>query len=128
VTTLDFYPLLKTTHVTCAALSIVLFALRGGWMLLDSAHLQQRWVRVLPHLIDSVLLASALALSAAIAQYPGVDEWLTAKVVLLIVYIMLGMVALKWGRGKGIKAAAWVLAMLVFAAIVLIALRKPMLG
>ena len=97
-------------------------------MLVESAYLQSRWVRVVPHIIDSLLLASALALAVTIAQYPGINHWLTAKVALLIVYILLGMVALKWGRSKGVRTTAWVLAMLVFAAIVLIALRKPVLG
>lgn len=118
------YLLLKHLHMTCAALSGVLFLLRGLWMLQDSPRLGQRWVRTLPHLIDTVLLASAVTLAIWSAQYPLAQPWLTAKVGALLLYIVLGSVALKRGRSKGIRAAAFLAALATFAYIVAVALSR----
>lgn len=118
------YLLLKHLHMSCAALSGALFLLRGLWMLQDSPRLRQRWVRTLPHLIDTVLLASAVALAVWSAQYPLAQPWLTAKVCALLLYIVLGSVALKRGRSKGIRAAAFLAALATFAYIVAVALSK----
>ncbi len=118
------YLLLKHLHMTCAALSGALFLLRGLWMLQDSPRLGQRWVRTLPHLIDTVLLASAVTLAVWSAQYPLPQPWLTAKVGALLLYIVLGSVALKRGRSKGIRAAAFLAALATFAYIVSVALSK----
>ena len=118
------YLLLKHLHMSCAALSGALFLLRGLWMLQDSPRLGQRWVRTLPHLIDTVLLASAVTLAVWSAQYPLAQPWLTAKVCALLLYIVLGSVALKRGRSKGIRAAAFLAALATFAYIVAVALSK----
>ena len=118
------YLLLKHLHMTCAALSGALFLLRGLWMLQDSPRLGQRWVRTLPHLVDTVLLASAVTLAIWSAQYPLAQPWLTAKVGALLLYIVLGSVALKRGRSKGIRAAAFLAALATFAYIVAVALSK----
>ena len=118
------YLLLKHLHMSCAALSGALFLLRGLWMLQDSPRLGQRWVRTLPHLIDTVLLASAVTLAVWSAQYPLAQPWLTAKVCALLLYIVLGSVALKRGRSKGIRAAAFLAALATFAYIVAVALNK----
>ena len=81
-------------------LSISLFLVRGWWMLHDSARLHQRWVKMLPHVIDSALLASAVLLALNVGQYPGTHSWLTAKITALLLYIGLGTVALKRGQLK----------------------------
>lgn len=121
------YLALKTIHVSCVVLTINLFLLRGFWMLQDSARLQQRWVRTLPHVIDATLLTSALLLAWTVGQYPGVHVWLTAKVLALLVYIGLGTVAIKRGKTKRIKVAAWLGAIMVFGYIVSVALtRQPL--
>jgi uncharacterized membrane protein SirB2 len=116
------YSAIKHLHLSAVALSFALFLLRGIWMLLDSPQLQRRWVRIVPHLVDTVLLASALSLMMLIQQYPFVNSWLTAKVLGLVVYIGLGMVALKWGSTRTLRAVAWVAALLVFGYIVAVAL------
>lgn len=112
------YPAIKAIHVGAVALSIGLFALRGLWMALDSPRLQARYSRILPHVIDTVLLLSAGALCVLTRQYPFVDNWLTAKVVGLLVYIGLGTVALKRGATKSIRLLAFVAAVLTVAWIV----------
>jgi uncharacterized membrane protein SirB2 len=105
---------LKHLHVTCAALSLGLFLLRGWWMVSKPARLQQRWVRILPHVIDTVLLASAIALMFIIRQWPFYQDWLTAKVIGLVIYIVLGTIALKRGRTLRVRLVAFFSAVAVF--------------
>ena len=118
------YIAVKHIHVTCAALSISLFLLRGVLMLRHSAALQQRWLKITPHVVDTLLLASALTMVAWSAQYPFVQSWLTAKVLALLAYIVLGMIALKRGKTARIRLIAFIAALLVFAYIVAVALTK----
>jgi uncharacterized membrane protein SirB2 len=122
------YAALKALHVGCVIASISGFALRGALMLLDSPLLQARFARIAPHVVDTLLLASALWLAALIGQYPFVQGWLTAKVLGLIAYIVLGSVALKRARSKPVRAAAFALALLAAAYIVSVALTRDPLG
>lgn len=124
---MNTYLWLKHLHISCVVLSGSLFALRGWWMLQAPHRLQQRWVRVLPHGIDTLLLASAVSLAVWSGQYPLAQDWLTAKVLALLVYIALGSVALKYGSTRTVRAWAWVAALLVFAYIVATALRKQVM-
>ena len=112
---------LKAIHVSCAVISLALFFLRGIWSFNGSPIMRQRWVKIVPHIVDTLLLASALALAFTIEQYPFVDAWLTAKVFGLVLYILLGSVALKHGKSKTIRVSAWLAALAVFAYIVLVA-------
>lgn len=122
------YLALKHLHLTAVTLSFALFALRGLWMLVDSPQLQRRWVRIVPHLIDTVLLASAIGLTLILQQYPFINDWLTAKVLALIAYIILGSIALKRGSTRPIRATAWVAALATFGYIVSVALTHDPLG
>ena len=118
------YSTLKAVHIVSGAASYALFWLRGVWMMRGSARLQSGWVKVLPHVIDTVLLASAIALAVMLRQYPLQAPWLTAKVSGLVVYIVLGTVALKRGRTRGMRVAAWIAAQAVFVYIVSVAVTK----
>jgi uncharacterized membrane protein SirB2 len=123
------YVALKQLHVACAALSYIGFFVRGIWMIRGSAVLERRWVRIVPHVNDTVLLASAIALAAMSRQYPFVQGWLTAKVLALVLYIGLGMLAMKPGGARPQRIAAWVAAQMVFIYIVWVALtRSPVPG
>jgi uncharacterized membrane protein SirB2 len=115
------------THVACVALSYAGFVLRGIWMIRDSRLLERRWVRVLPHVVDTVLLASAIALAVMLKQYPPAEPWLTAKVAGLALYIALGMVALRHGATRRIRTGAWIAAQAVFLYIVAVALTRSVL-
>jgi uncharacterized membrane protein SirB2 len=120
--TLD-YTALKHVHTGAAALSIALFALRGAWMLRAPQRLQQRWVRVVPHVIDTVLLASALGLAWRLG-FDGTRGWLWAKVAALVVYVVLGSIALKHGRTRRIRLVAFAAALATFGYIVSVAITK----
>jgi uncharacterized membrane protein SirB2 len=122
------YLTLKLVHVACAIASISGFALRGILMLLDSPLLATRFARIAPHAVDTVLLASALWLAALLGQYPFVQGWLTAKVLALIAYIVLGTAALKRARSKTVRTVAFALALTAAAYIVSVALTRDPLG
>lgn len=125
---MDYFAV-KPIHVTAVVISFSGFVLRGSWMLRSSPLLQARLTRVLPHVVDTLLLASAIWLVVTLQQYPLVNGWLTAKVLGLIVYILLGTIALRRGQTQRIRLIAWICALLVFAYIVLVALTKdPWLG
>lgn len=123
------YALLKMIHVGSVIVSYTLFFLRGIWLMQNSENLHQRWVRILPHVVDTVLLTSAIILAMLIQQDPLNDSWLTAKVVGLLAYIGLGMIAMRFGKIRRTKIIAWIAAQCVFIYIVLVALTKnPALG
>jgi len=123
------YALLKMIHVGSVIVSYFLFLLRGIWLMQDSEKLRQRWVKILPHMVDTILLTSAIALAMIIQQSPLSDSWLTAKVIGLLLYICLGMIAMRLGKTRQTKIIAWVAAQCVFIYIVLVALTKsPVLG
>ncbi len=115
------YSLLKHVHLTTIAITLTLFLLRGAWMMADSPRLQARWVRIVPHVNDTLLLASGLGLAVLLGQYPLVNGWLTAKFFALILYIVLGTIALKRGRTKRTRIAAWIAALLAFGYMVAVA-------
>lgn len=110
--------------MACVATSYTLFFVRGVWMMRDSALLNARWVNIVPHGVDTLLLASAVAMVVMIRQYPFVAPWITAKVTALIVYIVLGTIALKRGKTRRVRIAAWLAAQAVFFYIVAVALTR----
>lgn len=121
------YLAIKYLHVSCVVVSGLGFALRGWWMLGNSPYLQLRLVRTLPHLVDSLLLGSALTLAVLSHQYPFVQGWLTAKFFGLLCYILCGAMALKRGRTRAIRAFFLGLALLAYAYIVSVALTRQVL-
>jgi len=121
--------MLKMIHVGSVIVSYALFFLRGVWLMQDSQRLHQRWVKILPHVVDTILLTSAIVLAMTIQQNPLDHSWLTAKVAGLLLYIGLGMIAIRFGKTRTIKITAWIAAQCVFIYIVLVALTKsPVLG
>jgi uncharacterized membrane protein SirB2 len=122
------YLFLKHLHVTCVVLSITGFFLRGVWMLRDSPMLDRLWVRVVPHVNDTLLLAAATGLSIVQQQYPFVHGWVTAKVLGLLAYIGFGMFALRRGRSKAVRAGFWLASLASFAYIVSVALTRDPRG
>jgi uncharacterized membrane protein SirB2 len=118
------YAALKMIHVTSVVVSYLLFSLRSMWMMRGSAVLQHRWVKITPHVVDTILLLSAITLAVRIQQDPIHDPWLSAKVAGLLVYIGLGMTALRLGKSRKTRISAWIGAQAAFLYIVLVALTK----
>jgi uncharacterized membrane protein SirB2 len=108
--------------------SISFFLLRGIWMLTDNGMLGHKFTRIAPHVIDTLLLGSAIVLLFIVGQYPFINHWLTAKVIALIAYIVLGTIAIKRGKTKGQRSIALVAALITFAYIVSVAISRDPMG
>lgn len=119
---------LKLLHVSCALLSVSGFTLRGYWMMTDNPLRQRRLARVLPHIIDTLLLGSAVGMLVIWQTGPQQLPWLIAKLAGLLLYIVLGMVALRFGRTRRIRVASFALALLTAGYIIAVAYTKAPLG
>jgi uncharacterized membrane protein SirB2 len=118
----------KWVHVTCVILSISLFSARGAWIIVTRRGLW-RWLRIVPHCIDTVLLASGLTLAFLIHQYPFYNsDWLTAKVAGLIAYIVWGVLLFRGSSKRQWQVPVGVFAVLTFVYIVSVALTKQPRG
>lgn len=122
------YSGLKMVHICCAALSISLFAIRGIWRGLLQYRLW-RWLHIVPHAIDALLLASGITLAILIQQSPFFNSpWMTAKVTALLVYIALGIWLFRgpdWLPGRALIGGA---ALLTAAYIVSVAMTRHPAG
>lgn len=124
-----FYGEVRLVHIAAVCASGALFFLRGlALNVFSSPWGMAPPVRYLSYAIDTVLLAAALTLTTIIHQYPGVDSWLTMKVLLLVLYIGLGTFGLKRARSRCVRLACWIAALMVFAAIVTVARAHHPLG
>lgn len=123
VATMSFYAV-KMLHIACVIASFALFFLRGVWMITESPLLQRRWVKIAPHVNDTLLLIAGLSMAFMIRQYPFIDGWLTAKVFGLIAYILVGTIGLKRGKTKSVRIGFWIAAQVVFLYIVSVALTR----
>jgi uncharacterized membrane protein SirB2 len=114
--------------MSAAILTISGFILRGIWMLRGSVLLQYRVTKIAPHIIDTLFLLSGIALIWLLGLNVFAQPWLLAKFGGLIVYIVLGTVAIKRGRTRQIRCIALVAALVVFAYIAGIAISKSPLS
>ncbi|WP_280547040.1 SirB2 family protein [Halomonas sp. 11-S5] len=125
---MEHYVLIKQLHVTAASLSILFFMLRAWWSVREIPLLQRRWVKVLPHLIDSTLLALGVTLMVMLSLWPHQHPWLAAKLIALLAYIGLGTVAIKRGRTPRARAITALAAVLTFAYMLGAAIRHSALS
>ncbi|MBK9160440.1 MAG: SirB2 family protein [Nitrosomonadales bacterium] len=110
--------ILKSLHVACVIISFTLFFLRGVWLMRGSPIMRQRWVRIAPHSVDTVLLASAIVLAWQLGYTPFNSPWLAAKIAALLLYIGLGMAAFRFAGTPRLRMASWLSAQAVFLYIV----------
>ena len=122
------FEVLKGLHISCAILSISGFTLRGYWMFTDSPRLGRRSTRVLPHLLDTLLLGSAVGMLLIWQANPFALPWLSAKIFALFCYIGLGMTAFRFAKTRGLRAISFGLALLTAGYIVVVAYTKSPLG
>jgi len=120
--------IIKIIHVACVMLSFTGFFVRGIWMLRDSTMLQQRWVKITPHIVDTLLLVSAIILAVQMRFSPLEQPWLMVKIIALLVYIGVGMVALRFGRSKSVRLYAWLFGLATILYIMSVAYSKSVLG
>mgnify|MGYP001816995358 FL=1 len=117
------HPTLKLIHVGCVVLSISGFVVRGGLMLMDSSLLNHKLVKTAPHYLDTALLLSGIWLAINLQQYPGTAPWLTAKLIALVIYVVLGSLALR-GKNTAIRYPALISALLVVGYMISVAITR----
>jgi uncharacterized membrane protein SirB2 len=122
------YSTVKLVHQAAAALSVGGFFVRGAASLAGARWVGSRAAKTVPHVVDSVLLLSALTLAWMLRLTPEGVPWLLAKIAGLVAYVGLGVIALRPGRPVAVRAAAWVAALVVVAWIVSVAITKSLLG
>tara|TARA_R110000772_G_scaffold183368_5_gene294527 strand:- start:1994 stop:2389 length:396 start_codon:yes stop_codon:yes gene_type:complete len=122
------YLVFKYIHITFALLSISSFILRGFWMMQNSAILQRKPVKILPHIIDTVFLLSAISLLFILGFGYLQQGWLLHKISLMFVYILLGVIALGQKYSKSKRVMAFFAGVLVFFYIIGIAIFKTALS
>jgi uncharacterized membrane protein SirB2 len=124
----EFYLEIRFVHIAAVAASGSLFLLRGVLLFAGVRGAKAAPLRYLSYTIDTVLLTAALMLTTIIRQYPFTHAWLTVKVVLLVVYIGLGLIAFWAGRTQTVRFRAWLAALAVFGFMVSVARTHNPLG
>jgi len=119
------YLALKHLHTTAAVISIVFFIVRAWWSVSGSTLLQGRFVRIAPHVVDTVLLVCGLFLAATIGFH---QPWIAAKIIGLILYIIVGTIAIKRGKTPASRGVAAIVAVVIFIYIVGVAITKQPLS
>jgi len=119
--------LLKILHITTVAITTSLFIIRGIGLFRQADFMRQRWVKIVPHINDTVLLVSGIFLAIQIGQYPLVDAWLTAKLAALVLYIVLGLMVFRFARTRTQQLGYWLVAIAVLIYMIGVAIRhNPM--
>ena len=124
----EWYLQLRQAHIAFAVVSVSIFGLRGLLMLAGSAYANSAWLKYPSYTVDTLLLTAALMLTNVIHQYPFQAGWLTMKVLLLVVYVVLGSVALKRGRNRRARIGAFVAALLTVGFLFTVARAHHPLG
>ncbi len=121
------YTFIKIIHMSFAMISILGFLVRGILKINESPLVEKKLVKVLPHVIDTVLLVSAIILVVMSGQYPWVAPWVGAKMLGLIVYIGLGVVVMRTAKTRQARIIAFALALVTAAYILMVASTKTIM-
>lgn len=114
----------KHLHMTLAVISISLFTLRFVWLMLDSDHLKRKWVKISPHVIDTLLLVIGVIMTIKLAINPLEQLWLAEKLLAVAAYIFTGVYTLKFARNRTMQIIGYLGAMGWVLLIVRIAMTK----
>lgn len=125
---ITYYLQIKQLHILSVLLSGGIFTVRGLLMLARQPAARHLVLRIAAMSVDTILLTTALILIGIIHQYPFVHSWLTVKVVLLVVYIVLGTLALKRGRTRRVQVTCFFAALLVYLYILAVGFKHHPLG
>ena len=118
------YESLKIAHIACALATAAMFTTRGVLMIRGAAALEHKALRITPHAIDTLLLATALGLVFASGLNPFTTPWLATKLVVLVLYIAAGFVAMRFGPTRRVRVGAWLMALVLLGYLFAVALTK----
>jgi len=116
--------LVLTIHVATVLLSLFGFVFRGVLRFRGSDLINRRWLKITPHIVDTVLIISAITLLLQASLNPLNAPWLIAKIIALVIYIGLGLVAFRFASSRGVALWCWVMAIVVFCYILAVAVTK----
>jgi len=115
------YSAVKLVHLICVAISLSGFFARGVGQFMGASWISLKWAKVLPHVVDTLLLVSGAGLVMITQQYPGETLWISVKLGLVVIYILLGIVAFRLTRNRTQMICAWGAALAVVMLILMIA-------
>lgn len=118
--------LLKEFHVTLAFITVAGFVVRGLLSLAESPFRNRAWIRVAPHVVDTLLLGFGIALAVSMSLSPSANGWLMAKIVGLLAYIGFGVLAMR-ARSRALKIAGFVAAIASVGYIFAVAYSKQVM-
>lgn len=121
-------PTIKLVHIVCAYLTGAGFLLRGVWALADNPLSQHRLTKVVPHIIDTLLLLAALGMLYSWSISLPANPWLVAKIFALLVYIGFGLLMLRWGQTTRARLFGMLGGVATYAYIVAVAHSKSVFG
>ncbi|MBN8531819.1 MAG: SirB2 family protein [Alphaproteobacteria bacterium] len=125
----EYYHYIRIVHIGAVFISGGFFLLRAiGLHAFGARWPMQAWARYASYTVDTVLLAAALLLMTITRQYPFVDGWLTMKVTLLVIYIILGSYGLKYGKTRRIRIGCTIGAVMLYGYIISVARAHHVLG
>lgn len=116
--------IIKFVHIACVFLTFCSFSLRCYWVFTDSPVLQRKATKIIPHIIDTVLLASGVLIAVNLYEEFYRQPWLLNKFVAVIVYIILGSIVINYGKTKTVRKLTCIGAYGVFFYIIAIAIYK----
>lgn len=120
--------LLKYIHIVSVAVSFALFFVRGLWIIRSYPHIEERWTRILPHVVDTVLLISAVWMLMSLPGKGWPGDWLTLKLLLIVLYVALAQYVFRAARGTVIRILLWAVALLAFLFVTTVAVLKDPRG
>jgi len=123
MTLIDLFPYIKILHIATVIFTGLFFLVRFIWMINGTLQQRGEWVRRLPAINDTILLACGLIMTTVIHQYPFINSWLTAKVLVLLIYIVSGLIALRLGKSRKIRIIAGIFALSCYGYIVAAAIK-----
>ncbi len=121
------YETLLAIHKFTVVMTLSLFLLRGAWRMMDSPMMNKKWVKIVPHINDTLLIAAAIGMLVVAGLNPLQHNWILAKIIALLAYIALGTIAIKRGKTALQRNLAYVGALAVFGYIVAVAFSKQVL-
>lgn len=121
---MSLYVFIRIIHSSCAVLSLLGFAWRGLQKVIKGQVPEHFVVKVLPHIVDTVLLLSAIVLVVMSGQYPFVSPWVSAKVLALLIYISLGILLMRWRGASSARPVIYALTLLCGLYMITVAITK----
>ncbi|KGJ91056.1 SirB2 family protein [Thalassotalea sp. ND16A] len=103
--------LVKNFHMFLAALSVALFTFRFALLMTNPDKLKQKWLKICPHVIDTLLFTLGIIMMVTYSLYPGQVDWMTEKLVAVVAYIFTGYYTLKLARNNTMRVIGYLGAM-----------------